>query len=65
MTLIRVNPESVRTYGREAQQAFESMHQSLVALVDEVVAVRYFGPNAVSFNPGSSCPIHRGPISSV
>lgn len=49
MTLIRVNPESVRSYGRQAQAAFESMHQSLVELVDEVVAVRYFGPNAVHF----------------
>ena len=49
MTLIRVNPESVRGYGRQAQSAFETMHQSLVELVDEVVAVRYFGPNAVAF----------------
>ena len=49
MTLIRVNPESVRGYGREAQSAFETMHRSLVDLVDVVVAVRYFGPNAVAF----------------
>jgi hypothetical protein len=49
MTLIRVNPESVRSYGRQAQAAFETMHRSLVELVDEVVAVRYFGPNAVVF----------------
>jgi hypothetical protein len=49
MTLIRVNPESVRGYGREAQEAFEAIHHSLVALVEEVVAVRYFGPNAVAF----------------
>ena len=49
MTLIRVNPASVQQYGREAQSAFEQMHQSLVELVDEVVAVRYFGPNAVMF----------------
>ena len=49
MTLIRVNPESVRGYGREAQQIFEEMHGSLVALVDAVVQVRYFGPNAVAF----------------
>lgn len=49
MTLIRVNPESVRAYGAEAQNLFESMHQSLVQLVNEVVAVRYFGPNAVAF----------------
>ena len=49
MTLIRVNPASVLQYGREAQAAFEQMHQSLVDLVGEVVAVRYFGPNAVAF----------------
>lgn len=49
MTLIRVNPESVQRYGREAQQIFDSMHQALVGLVDESVAVRYFGPNAVAF----------------
>ncbi len=49
MTLIRVNPESVRGYGRQAQSAFEIMHRSLVEMVDEVVAVRYFGPNAVVF----------------
>ena len=49
MTLIRVNPESVQRYGHEAQNIFDGMHGSLVGLVDEVVAVRYFGPNAVSF----------------
>lgn len=49
MTLIRVNPESVRGYGTEAQNLFEAMHQSLVQMVNEVVAVRYFGPNAVAF----------------
>jgi len=49
MTLIRVNPESVRGYGRQAQTTFEAMHHSLVELVNEVVAVRYFGPNAVVF----------------
>ena len=53
MTLIRVNPESVRGYGRDAQAAFEVMHRSLVELVDEVVAVRYFGPNAVAFKSES------------
>lgn len=49
MTLIRVNPASVQQYGREAQAAFDGMHRSLVDLVGEVVAVRYFGPNAVAF----------------
>ena len=49
MTLIRVDPESVRGYGREAQGIFEQIHDALVRLVDDVVAVRYFGPNAVAF----------------
>lgn len=49
MTLVRVDPESVRGYGREAQACFDTMQQSLVQLVNEVVGVRYFGPNAVAF----------------
>lgn len=49
MTLIRVNPASVRQYGRQAQASFDEMHRSLADLVVEVVAVRYFGPNAVAF----------------
>jgi hypothetical protein len=49
MTLIRVSPESVQAYGAEAQGIFEDMHTSLVNLVNDVVAVRYFGPNAVAF----------------
>lgn len=49
MTVVRVNPESVRSYGTQAQGIFESMHSSLTALVNDVVAVRYFGPNSVSF----------------
>jgi hypothetical protein len=49
MTLIRVDPESVRAYGREAQSIFGRMHDDLVSLVNDVVAVRYFGPNAVAF----------------
>lgn len=49
MTLIRVNPASVSQYGRETQAAFDRMHRCLVDLVGEVVAVRYFGPNAVAF----------------
>jgi len=49
MTLIRVDPSSVRQYGRDAQLAFDEMHRSLSDLVVEVVAVRYFGPNAVVF----------------
>ena len=49
MTHIRVNPESVRAYGRHAQAQFEQIHQSLVDLVNDVVNVQYFGPNAVAF----------------
>jgi hypothetical protein len=49
MTLIRVEPESIRRYGHAAQAIFDGMHGSLVALVDQVVAVRYFGPNAFTF----------------
>ncbi len=46
-------PRSVRGYGREAQSAFETMHRSLVDLVDVVVAVRYFGPNAWVSRPSA------------
>jgi hypothetical protein len=49
MTVIRVNPESVRSYGREAQSIFNEMHQSLVDMVNELVNVRFYGPNAVAF----------------
>ncbi len=49
MTLIRVNPESVRTYATQAQIQFDAMTSSLDRLVRDVVAVRYFGPNAVAF----------------
>ena len=49
MTIIRVVPESVEAYGREAQSIFDSMHTALVSMVNSVVEVRYFGPNAVRF----------------
>jgi hypothetical protein len=49
MTLIRVEPESIRRYGVTAQTIFDGMHGSLVGLVNQVVAVRYFGPNAFTF----------------
>ena len=49
MTLIRVEPESIRRYGHTAQATFDEMHGSLVGLVNQVVAVRYFGPNAFAF----------------
>jgi hypothetical protein len=53
MTVIRVVPESVRSYGNRAQNTFGEMHTSLKTLVDDVVEVRYFGPNAVSFKTES------------
>ncbi len=49
MTLIRVNPESVRGYGTQAQSTFDTMTASLNQLTRDVVGVRYFGPNAVAF----------------
>jgi len=49
MTLIRVEPECIRRYGYTAQATFDEMHGSLVGLVNQVVAVRYFGPNAFTF----------------
>ncbi|MCB0965465.1 MAG: hypothetical protein KDB37_01405 [Ilumatobacter sp.] len=49
MTLIRVNPASVRAYGATAQGEFDAITAELGRLADDVVAVRYFGPNAVQF----------------
>jgi hypothetical protein len=49
MTLVRVNPESVRTYGVHAQAMFDDMTASLDRLARDVVGVRYFGPSAVAF----------------
>ena len=53
MTVIRVDPASVRGYGTQAQGIFDTMHGELVALVNDVVAVRFFGPNAVAFKTDS------------
>lgn len=49
MTVIRVNPTSVAGYGRRAQDIFGEIHAELVRLVNGVVEVHYFGPNAVDF----------------
>jgi hypothetical protein len=49
MSIIRVSPASVLSYGTEASSIFGEMHQSLTTLVNDVVNVHYFGPNAVSF----------------
>jgi hypothetical protein len=53
MTVIRVNPESVRAYGTDAQARFEAIRAELVSLVNAVTEVRYFGPNAVDFKTRS------------
>src|SRR5690606_22796648 len=49
VTVIRVNPQSVQAYGTDAQQRFELIRAQLVSLVDAVVGVRFYGPNAVDF----------------
>lgn len=49
MSVIRVNPDSIRAYGVDAQQRFASIRADLEALTREVVTVRYIGPNAVAF----------------
>jgi hypothetical protein len=49
MTVIRVSPSSVQAYGNEAEGIFDEMYGTLTTLVNDVVNVHYFGPNAVSF----------------
>lgn len=49
MSVIRVNPASIESYSRNASQQFEHMRSELEALTRDVVAVRYFGPNAQNF----------------
>lgn len=49
MTVIRVDPASVRGYGTDAQAKFEGIRTELQTLVNAVTEVRYFGPNAVDF----------------
>ncbi|HVM07697.1 MAG TPA: hypothetical protein VM345_04480 [Acidimicrobiales bacterium] len=53
MTVIRVNPQSVRAYGTDAQAKFDAIRAELVQLVNAVTEVRYFGPNAVDFKTKS------------
>lgn len=53
MTVIRVNPQSVHAYGSDAQNRFDLIRTQLVSLVDAVVEVRFFGPNAVDFKTKS------------
>ena len=49
MSVVRVDPESVRGYSRTASQQFEQMRSELVQLTDSVVNVHYYGPNAQQF----------------
>lgn len=53
MTVVRVNPASVRDYGTDAQAKFDAIRNELVGLVNAVTEVRYFGPNAVDFKTKS------------
>jgi hypothetical protein len=47
--LVRVNPQSVEGYGRNAQACFDSIREKLVRLVDDTSRIEYVGPNAVAF----------------
>lgn len=53
-TKIRVEPNSVKHYGTKAQGRFENIRRDLVALVNDVATVHYFGPNATNFKKGSA-----------
>ena len=53
-SVIRVNPESVRQYARQAQSSFEAMRSELDRLVKSVAEVRYEGENAFAFKTGIS-----------
>jgi len=53
-SVIRVNPESVRQYARQAQSNFEAMRLELDRLVKSVAEVRYLGENAFAFKTGIS-----------
>lgn len=46
---IRVNPPSVQNFGRQAQELFGQIRIELEGLVNDAVAVPYYGPNAESF----------------
>lgn len=53
-SVIRVNPESVRQYARQAQSNFETMRAELDRLVRSVAEVRNLGENAFTFKTGIS-----------
>lgn len=49
MSVIRVNPDSIQAYARTASGQFAKACEAMQQLANEVVAVRYFGPNAFDF----------------
>ena len=49
MTLIKVDPVSVRKYGDDAQRIFTQIRARLQQLSDDVVSVNYEGVNAADF----------------
>jgi len=53
-SVIRVDPQSVRRYARQAQSSFEAMRSELDRLVKSVAEVRYEGENAFAFKTGIS-----------
>ncbi len=53
MSIIRVNPASVQDYARAAGEHFADARTHLDRLVQAIVVVRYFGPNASQFK--TSC----------
>ncbi len=53
MSDVRVNPPSVRQFGSNAQDLFGQIRASLDSLVNDVVTVDYYGPNAIDFKTKS------------
>ncbi|MGH2718179.1 MAG: hypothetical protein ACRDJU_06345 [Actinomycetota bacterium] len=49
MSVIRVDPASIRQYAGAAQTQFDAIRSELQGLVSDTVNARYFGPNAVGF----------------
>lgn len=49
MSVVRVHPESIHNYASHAQESFGSVRTTLEQLVNDIVNVRYFGPNATDF----------------
>ena len=49
MTVIKVNPESIHTYGKKAQKHFDDIRHHLQVMADEADRVPYAGNNAEKF----------------